>query len=207
MDEKDTSLIPHILEKIPLLHSVMAAIHEAIMPWHEGEMIMHDLLKIPNFTNPTSLSLFPSAKYLLQYAPLLALGILDDKGRPWTTIWGGREGFTKPLGSSKVGIKAVVDQKYDPLPAILFQESNKKVREDQVRGRMISGLALDLDSRQRIKLYGRMVAGTLGSMKDQENVCAIQLLVKIEQSLGEKRNSTHNLLPKLTSEQAIVPST
>ena len=184
----------------------MAIIREAAMPWHEGENIMHDLLKIPNYPNPTSLFLFPSAKYLLQNAPLLALGILDNEARPWTTIWGGKAGLTRPLASSKVGIKAVVDQNYDPLAAILFQGTKNKVGEEHVRGRMISGLSLDLDSRQRIKLYGTMVAGTLGSMKDQENICAIQLLVKIEQSLGENKDSTHHIFSNLTSEQPIVPS-
>jgi hypothetical protein len=57
---------------------------------------------------------------------------------------------------------------------------------------MISGLAFDLESRQRIKMYGRMVAGALRAMndkKDKDNastsICTIQLLVKIEQSLGD----------------------
>lgn len=163
----------------------MESTREGTMPWHDGENIMHDVLKIPYFTNPTSLFLSPSAGYLLQNAPLLALGILDGEGKPWTTVWGGERGFAKPLGSSKISIKAVVDQKYDPLSAALFHGNNEKIEKDRARGKMISGLALDLDSRQRVKLYGRMVAGTFGSMKDEEDVCTIQLLVKIEQSLGE----------------------
>ena len=163
----------------------MASTSEGTMPWHEGENIMHDVLHIPDFPNPTSLLLFSSAGYFLQNAPLLALGTIDEEGRPWTTLWGGKGGFAKPLGSSIMGVKAVVDQRYDPLSVTLFHGTNEKGLKEQEIGEMISGLAFDLESRQRIKLYGRIIAGTLGRMKDREDLCTIQLLVKIEQSLGE----------------------
>lgn len=177
---------------LPSLLSTMASPLEGVMPWHDGENIMHKILSIPNSNNPTSLFLFPAAGYFLQTAPLLALGTLDDKGRPWTTLWGGERGFAKPLGSSIIGVKAVVDQKNDPLFGALFHRTAGEATKKHNEGKMISGLAFDLESRQRIKLYGKMVAGTLGAMngrKDKDrastSICRIELLLKIEQSLGD----------------------
>ena len=166
----------------------MPSTREGTMPWHVGEITMHDVLKVPDFPNPTSPFLFPSAGYLLHNAPLLALGTLDDDGRPWTTLWGGKTGFVKPLSASMMSVKAVVDQSYDPVSFHGIDE--QVVMEKEADGKMISGLAFDLDSRQRIKLYGRMVAANLKGMKDSKDVCTIQLLMKIEQSLGENPSTT-----------------
>jgi hypothetical protein len=164
----------------------MPSTREGTMPWHVGEITIHDILKVPDFPNPTSPFLFPSAGYLLHNAPLLALGTLDDDGRPWTTLWGGKTGFAKPLSASMMSVKAVVDQSYDPVSTALFHGTDEQVvKEKEADRKMISGLAFDLDSRQRVKLYGRMVAANLKGMKDSENVSTIQLVVKIEQSLGE----------------------
>ena len=64
---------------------------------------------------------------------------------------------------------------------------------------MVAGLAIDLGTRKRVKIYGRMVAGALGvrDMDDdgeddgerrvdglEERQGEIQLVVKVDQSLG-----------------------
>lgn len=60
--------------------------------WHEGELAVHKLLKVPTRPNPTSAGLPASYGYRIAAAPLLALGTLDNEGRPWTTLWGGSAG-------------------------------------------------------------------------------------------------------------------
>ena len=47
---------------------------------------------------------------------------------------------------------------------------------------MVAGLAIDLENRKRLKLYGRMAAGALTAT--DEGLGDVQLVVKIEQSLG-----------------------
>lgn len=55
-------------------------------------------------------------------------------------------------------------------------------------GRLVSALAINLATRDRVKLAGRMVAGTLqqpepGS-EHEDRVSELQMTFKVEQSLG-----------------------
>ncbi|KAF2837626.1 oxidoreductase-like protein [Patellaria atrata CBS 101060] len=162
------------------------------MGWNEGEEAMHRLLNVPEQDNPTSTGLAPGAVFMLQRAPLLAIGTLDSENRPWTTIWGGDPGFSQPLGSSIIGTKTLVDRKYDPVVQALFGgRADGEVVKEEGKGRMIGGLTIDLMTRRRVKLYGRMVAGAVDHLKqgqetnlDVSGVGQIQLVTKIEQSLG-----------------------
>jgi hypothetical protein len=162
----------------------MAAIHEVENQWHAGEEEMHKLLRVPNRDNPTSPFLTPYAANLLLRSPLLALGTLDSEGRPWTSLWGGERGFSRAVAQSIIGIQTTVDRSYDPVAEILFEG---KADGEQIQGKeerkMVGGLAIDLESRSRVKLYGRMVAGALAGTED--GVGEAQLAVMIEQSLGK----------------------
>lgn len=169
----------------------MAFIHSADLGWHSGETAMHSLLQVPYQENPTSPFLTPGAAYMLQSAPLLALGTIDKEGRPWTTVWGGEPGFSRPIAQSVVGVKTLVDRKHDPVVETLLggRDDGEVVREEG-SGRMVSGLVIDLERRKRVKLYGRMVAGALarlggeGEEDNDDGTGEVQLVVKIEQSLG-----------------------
>ena len=170
----------------------MAFIHSSDLGWHEGESAMQNLLRVPYQENPTSPFLTPGAAYMLQSSPLLALGTLDKEGRPWTTIWGGEPGFSRPIAQSIVGVKTLVDRKHDPVVETLLggRDDGEVVREEG-KGRMVSGLVIDLEKRKRVKLYGRMVAGALARSGDEGDVNdngtgEVQLVVKIEQSLGTR---------------------
>ena len=169
----------------------MAFIHSADMPWHDGEKKMHSMLRVPHQENPTSPFLTPGAAYLLQSSPLLALGTLDEEGRPWTTVWGGEPGFGRAIAQSIIGIKTLVDAQYDPVvEALLGGKADGEVRKEAGRGRMVSGLAIDLASRKRVKIFGRMAAGALdkfGPESEDGKVGAgeVQLVVRVEQSLGK----------------------
>lgn len=151
---------------------------------------MQSLLRVPYQENPTSPFLTPGAAHMVQSSPLLALGTLDAEDRPWTTVWGGEPGFSRPVAQSIIGVKSLVDRKHDPVVETLLggRDDGEVVREEG-NGRMVSGLVIDLEKRKRVKLYGRMVAGALGRSggddeSDESARGEVQLVVKIEQSLG-----------------------
>jgi hypothetical protein len=152
--------------------------------WHAGEEEMHKLFHLPPMDNPTQPYLGPGASYMLMRSPLVALGTLDLEGRPWTSLWGGKPGFSKPIAQSIIGVKTTVDRRYDPVIEVLLGgRAGGEVVQEQGKGRMVSGLAIDLETRRRVKLYGRMVVAALSAT--EEGLGEVQLVVKIEQSLGE----------------------
>ncbi|KAJ5773173.1 hypothetical protein N7457_008069 [Penicillium paradoxum] len=170
--------------------SSMASILTNTVPWHKGEEQLHHLLRAPHGENPTTPYLSQRAAFLVQEAPLLALGTLDSQGRPWSTIWGGTAGFAEPATeSSLIGLRTQVDSKYDPVVRALLAN-----RTDQYPGKMVSGLAIDLEHRRRVKLYGRMVAGSLSDTDAGQ----AKLIVHIEESLGN--------CPKYMNKKHIVPA-
>ena len=170
------------------------------LPWHEGEQRAHSLLHVSELDNPTLPSLAPRAGFRLQNDPLLAIGTIDAEKRPWTTLWGGEAGFARPIAQNIIGIKTLVDGRFDPVVETLVGgpgRANGQIVKEEGDGRMVSGLSLHLDQRHRWKLYGRMVAGALGKgtqaeegdewdqKKGREDLDSeVQLVVRIEQSLG-----------------------
>ena len=160
--------------------------------WHKGEVNMQTLLHVPYQENPTSPFLTPGAAYLAQTAPILAIGTLDASQRPWTSIWGGEPGFARSLGSSVLGVKTLVDMEQDPVIEALLggRRDGEVVKEKEGVGRPVSGLFIDLMRRNRVKLSGRMIAGALSwvgsdTHKGKAAVGEVQLVLKVEQSLGE----------------------
>lgn len=153
---------------------------------------MRSLLHVPDGDNPTSPGLSPYAKSLLHISSLLAVGTIDAEGRPWTTLLGGEPGFARSLGQSIVGVKTFVDQTYDPVIKILLgDKQDGEAHEENGCGRLISALAIHLETRDRVKLSGKMVAGALGyhgptseSDEDRSGATEVQLVFAIEQSLG-----------------------
>ncbi|KAB8274441.1 hypothetical protein BDV30DRAFT_208999 [Aspergillus minisclerotigenes] len=189
----------------------MASLLTDTLPWHDGEIQMRSLLRIPPIINPTVPSLSYGATYLLLNSPLLAIGAVDREGRPWSTLWGGEVGFAKPTSQSKIEIRTPVDSKHDPLADILLHNSSGE------SGQLVSGLVVDLATRKRAKLFGRKITGSI--QVDEENridssrVGFAHLLVQIEASLGNCpkyiniRNITPALpTPRLISESPQLPS-
>lgn len=144
---------------------------------------MRKLLRVPDHDNPTQPYLTPNAANTLVRSPILALGALDSAGRHWTSLWGGEPGFSRPVAQGIIGLKTTVDRTYDPVAEILLEgKDDGEVIKVEGAGKMVGMLAIDLESRRRFKLYGRMVAGALQAT--EEGVGEVQLVVKIEQSLG-----------------------
>ncbi|TVY81917.1 hypothetical protein LSUE1_G003749 [Lachnellula suecica] len=179
--------------------------------WHTGEEQMHKLLRVPHMDNPTSPYLTSYASNILIRSPLIALGTLDSEGRPWTSLWGGEAGFSRPIAQSIIGVNTTVDRTYDPVVEVLLGgKADGKLIQEKGAGKMVSGLGIDLETRRRVKLYGRMVAGALAAT--DEGVGEVQLVVKIEQSLGncpkylnKKHIVPHLPKPKLVSDTLPLP--
>ncbi|PGH13323.1 hypothetical protein AJ79_03740 [Helicocarpus griseus UAMH5409] len=177
------------------------------VPWHHGEQKMHELMRVPEEENPSVPYLSPGAAYTVQRSPLIALGTIDNQGQPWTTVWGGEAGFAAPVSQSIIGIRNFVDKSYDPVVETLFAgKDNGQVIKEEGEGRLMSGLSVDLESRKRVKLMGRMVAGSLAGLKaldsdkkgkEPKHVGQAQLAVKIDQSLGN--------CPKYINRKHITP--
>ncbi|ORY17433.1 oxidoreductase-like protein [Clohesyomyces aquaticus] len=195
------------------------------MPFNEGEEWMHKVLHVPDHDNPTSTMLTPQASFMLQRAPLLAIGTLDSQNRPWSTLWGGQPGFAQPLGGGIIGARTIVDGVNDPVVQALVggHEKGEMVRGDPNGdgvGRLFAGLTIDLMSRRRVKIAGRVVAGSVGDVEvefedESERVDGapetqeqIQLVTKIEQSLGNcpKYLNQYEIQPALVASKLVSQS-
>lgn len=157
---------------------------------------MHKRMRVPHMDNPTQPYLTPHATNILVRSPLIALGTLDFEGRPWTTLWGGEAGLSQPVAQSIIGVKATVNRELDPVLKMLLGDiADGEVYQEKGVGKMVGGLAIDLETRRRVKLYGRMVAGAISAT--EEGLGEVQLVVKIEQSLGN--------CPKYLNKKHIIP--
>ncbi|KAH7371470.1 hypothetical protein BKA64DRAFT_689894 [Cadophora sp. MPI-SDFR-AT-0126] len=171
------------------------------LPWNEGEKEMTKIMHVSGQGNPNSPFLSPGAGYMIQGAPLLALGTLDDQDRPWTTIWGGDPGFGRPVAKNVVGVKTVVDRRFDPVVETLLGGADEgEIVKAEGEGRMVGGLTIDLESRMRVKLHGHMIAGAMeGNGDGEKSVGKMQLVVSINKSVGN--------CPKYLNSKRIIPFT
>ncbi|KAL7819930.1 hypothetical protein V8C26DRAFT_393810 [Trichoderma gracile] len=182
-----------ILPDTPHIFTTNASIAiDATMPslvstWHPGELAMHRELRNPRFENPTSPGCPTPYALRVMHSQLIALGTLDDEGRPWTTVWGGERGFARPVAEGVIGLKSAVDKKYDPVYKAFWESSVEKSGspdEDGIirpeGGKMMSALSIDLETRDRVKLAGRLIAGA--DIRGPES--EVQLAFHVEESLG-----------------------
>lgn len=167
--------------------------------FHEGEAAMRSLLKVPGGGyNPTSAGLPYSYGMQAAASPLFAVGTLDARGRPWTTLWGGERGFAGPIADGVLGMNSGVDIAHDPVYEALWGEEDEGERKGGVvqpdggRGKMMAALALDLESRARVKLMGLMVAGA-ADVGDK----TLQMAFLVTESLGN--------CPKYLNKKRVVP--
>lgn len=148
--------------------------------FHEGEATVQRILKIPPQGNPTSRGFPMRYAPRVMNSPLLALGTLDGEGRPWTTVWGGERGFARPVAEDVLGMNSVVDRRWDPVFEAFWAGSEGGDDEDGiVRGeRVMAALAIDLETRDRLKLAGKMIAGAVAEES------RVQLAMYVDESLG-----------------------
>ncbi|KXH65445.1 oxidoreductase FAD-binding domain-containing protein [Colletotrichum nymphaeae SA-01] len=188
--------------------------------FHQGELALHEQLKIPRHrANPTAAGLPPSYGNRIAAAPLLALGTLDAERRPWTTLWGGEAGnVARPIAEDVLGLRSVVDVVDDPVFRALWgaEEGGEQQQELQEviqpgrgpdGGKLVSGLAIDLTTRDRVKFGGRMVAGAVTVPSDgtaaaedrssSSSSSEVQIAVHVEESLGN--------CPKYLNKKDVIP--
>ncbi|KAM0546960.1 hypothetical protein ACHAPJ_010620 [Fusarium lateritium] len=145
--------------------------------WHDGEVAVHGLLKVPTKGNPTATGFPLRYEERLLQSPIVAVGTLDDQGRPWTTIWGGERGFAQRIAEDVVSLNSAVDMATDPVFEALW---SNQPREGVIEGREkpMSGLTVDLETRDRIKIVSsRMIAGAVVDGK-------VQTTIQVKGSLG-----------------------
>lgn len=175
------------------------ALHLQRPSWHAGELAVHKMVHVPTPENPTAAGFPARYGYRVQQSPLVAIGALDDDGRPWTTIWGGVPGFARPIGHDLLMAGSLVDAENDPVIGALFGAGRgdggaSKYQMDPADfasggGKVLSGLSIDLATRDRVKLGGRLVEGgivmepgPLGG--SDEGVARAEMVVLVEEGLG-----------------------
>ena len=167
--------------------------------WHEGESAMHEALKVPPMRNPTNPGLPARYDMRIMASPLVALGTIDAQGRPWTTIWGGERGFARRVAEGVLALNSVVDRRWDPVFETLWEGEGEGEEGGAVvrRERVMSALAIDLETRDRLKLAGGMIAGAVVKGDGASGVTRVQLAMAVTESLGN--------CPKYLNKKAIQP--
>ncbi|KAL2692141.1 hypothetical protein Neosp_002547 [[Neocosmospora] mangrovei] len=158
----------------------------AVSDFHPGERAMHQLLKVPRMGNPTIPGLPTRYGMRVMQSSLVALGTLDKDGKPWTTIWGGERGFARPVAENVLAFNSAVDTKNDPVFKAFWDgidedgiQQGAINRPNDGQGKGMAGLAIDLETRDRVKLAGNMIAGaTVDGGK------AVQMAMAVTESLG-----------------------
>ncbi|KAK4105272.1 hypothetical protein N658DRAFT_491731 [Parathielavia hyrcaniae] len=180
----------HLLSELNFLGyhplPVMATLLEHTNGWHQGERAVHSLLKVPTSSrpNPTTAGLPPSYAHRVTVSPLLAVGALDDQGRPWTTLWGGERGFTRPVAQGILGMQSLVDKAHDPvIRALLGEAAHGEVFQPE-GDRIMSALSIDPESRDRVKLAGKMLVGTVSGQPHNNTIGEAQIAMVVQESLG-----------------------
>ncbi|KAL7935531.1 hypothetical protein V8C35DRAFT_333994 [Trichoderma chlorosporum] len=163
---------------------------------HEGEVAVYKMLKLPISGDPTSSGLPMNHAVRAMQSPLVAVGILDSKGRPWTTVWGGEIGCARPAAEDVLRFDSKVDTCHDPVFKELFGSGRAKagttVLPNGGKRKMMAALTIDLEGQDRVKLMGKMLAGMEG--KDGR----VRIAMDIDESLGN--------CPKYLNRKEIVPN-
>lgn len=190
---------------------------------------MHRLLGVPHHDNPTIPGLPAAYAQWMAKSPLLALGTVDRDDRIWTTLLGGRAGVVRPIAAGVLGLvtpahlgaRGAEDGPgwigFDPVLEALFSGPQDGNAVDHGDGKLVAGLAMDLEQRTRVKLAGRMLrgvvlgseaeaAGTSGADPEDPSRVDVQLALEIDETLGNcpkylNRKSVwpHEASPRLVS--------
>lgn len=185
----------------------MAMLTELHSQWHPGEQAIQTLLGVPGRDNPTVRGLKQAHGHRVTVSPLVAFGALDERGRPWATVWGGEAGFCRPIAQDVLGVNSIADGRFDPVVQALFAVhdaekagSGKRIIIDDEVIRpedrtVMAGLSIDLETRDRVKLAGRFVAGA--ATGTAPGVANLQMAFAVEEALGN--------CPKYLNKKRIVP--
>ncbi|KAF2970964.1 hypothetical protein GQX73_g2587 [Xylaria multiplex] len=191
--------------------TTLTALHSR---WHPGEQAVQRMLGVPGQDNPTVHGLKQAHGYRVNASPLVAFGALDEYGRPWATVLGGEAGFCRPIAENVLGVNSIADARFDPVIQALFAvraagtsdakdsgmgpPERRIIDEEVIRpeGRKVmAALSIDLETRDRVKLAGRFIAGA--ATGTTPGVANLQMAFAIEEALGN--------CPKYLNKKHIVP--
>ncbi|KAI1178002.1 hypothetical protein F4777DRAFT_586998 [Nemania sp. FL0916] len=205
--------------------STMATLTELHSQWHPGEQAMQRMLGVPGRNNPTVHELRQAHGYRVTVSPLVAFGALDDRERPWVTVWGGEAGFCRPVAQNVLGVNSAADARFDPVVQALFavrdtEESSETQNEEgsgtahivnrkvvRPEGRKImAGLSIDLETRDRLKLAGRFIAGA--ATTTAPGVVNLEMAFGVEEALGNcpKYLNKKHIVPHIPTPELVGPS-
>ncbi|MCZ4519346.1 pyridoxamine 5'-phosphate oxidase family protein [Rhodococcus ruber] len=178
--------------------------------WHPGEETMHRLMQVPYEDNPTAPGLPTAYGLWMTRSPLVALGTIGVDDRVWTTLLGGAAGTATPaaVGVLRLRFQAQLEPHTaeqdtdwsgtDPVLEGLLCGDNTNGR-----GRLVSGLVIDLEHRGRAKIAGRMLDGvvvekrTKTTPSEKSERVDVQVDVTVDGTLGN--------CPKYLNKRAITP--
>ncbi|KAI1196367.1 hypothetical protein F5X97DRAFT_305308 [Nemania serpens] len=178
--------------------------------WHPGEQAVQRMLGVPSQDNPTVHGLKQAHAYRVLVSPLVAFGTLDERGRPWVTVWGGEAGFSRPIAENVLGVNGITDGRFDPVTQALFavhdvkegetEHDEKRIIDDEVirpaERKVMAALSIDLETRDRLKLAGHFIAGA--ATATTPGVVNVQMAFAVEEALGN--------CPKYLNKKRIVPN-
>ena len=221
----------HFVKTIEALTSTTFALGSypsmAAIEWHKGEIAVHRELNGPHYsvTNPTTPGLSQAHAFRVAASPLVAFGTLDRDGRPWTTILGGEAQFTQKIAPNVLGVQSLVDLDYDPVVDALFSNNNRTesmagkkgdgglLRYDTDNGPIMAGLSIDLETRDRVKLAGRMLVGVVSGHEPLSDgapgrIGNMQLAFVVQEALGNcpKYLNRKKIRPHVPQPQLIYDS-
>ncbi|OZJ02384.1 hypothetical protein BZG36_04881 [Bifiguratus adelaidae] len=186
----------------------MATIIDTILPWNEGEGKLSLVVLIPTEAfsfpeqlhkvfprpereeNPTSPFLSAGAARLLSLSSCVAVGTLDEQGRPWVSVIGGHRGFARgfPPSNQMPGRASGFDAGAGGLVGMsTFTGPNDPILRNMTQTPwngekyMVAGLGFLPEARNRVKLFGHVAQHMTQTGKDGNKV---QFVWEIEQSLG-----------------------
>ncbi|MGF0311407.1 pyridoxamine 5'-phosphate oxidase family protein [Rhodococcus sp. IEGM1428] len=169
--------------------------------WHAGEETMHRLLQVPYEDNPTVPGLPAAYGPWMSRSPLVALGTTGVDDRVWTTLLGGAPGTATAAadGVLRLRFQAQLEpHTADPVLEILLRDE-----QPNGRGRLVSGLVMDLEHRGRVKIAGRILDGivavksTKTTTSENDGLTDVLANIAVDETLGN--------CPKYLNKRAITP--
>ncbi|KAJ6256170.1 hypothetical protein Dda_9005 [Drechslerella dactyloides] len=157
----------------------MAAVFGFDGSFHAGEENIQQLLRVPKQDNPTAPYLPPGVSRYVASCQLIAVGTTSPSGQPWASLLAGPPGFAQGVGAGVLAMQSPIPAG-DPIYENLQEEGWGEAESGHAKGEgMVAGLAMNLERRQRVKLYGRSKRGMHKVDKTE-----IGMVLAIEQTLG-----------------------
>jgi len=166
-------------------HSPSTATHLDNMPtdlkgWHQGERILHSKL---GFGNEVRMSYTHISSYMPEQhrafhtsnIPFIPVTILDEDGRPWGSVFAGKEGeigFVKSSDEYSMSMD-LATWEGDPLL------SGLRGRKGEKGTVLVAGIGIELSTRRRNKF-----AGWIESFSIENNLTDVHLKMHVNQALG-----------------------